>query len=96
MPVQTQSISAKIIRRNQKKLLQEPIPLKAFTTEEWYNSRDVLPNCTGPFLIIVNGIYYKAVYNRKKMLFRADEELRETVFRVKEQTVLWKYLTHNN
>jgi hypothetical protein len=72
------------------------VALDLLANDEWYDAAKVLPEDPAPVLIVVNGVYYKAVYNRKKNLFRADEELRETLFRVKENRILWKYMTRNN
>jgi hypothetical protein len=56
----------------------------------WKNcNRDGLPNDSQRVLICVGGVYYLAVFDRPKSLFRIEEELLETVFRIGHHDIYW-------
>jgi hypothetical protein len=56
----------------------------------WNNSQvDGLPKDREEILISVDGVYYIAMYDEEKKLFRVENEQKETFFRVNEQVIYW-------
>jgi hypothetical protein len=57
----------------------------------WFDSeRDELPSGIEPLLFRTEGVYYCGTFDAEKRLFRADDELRQTVFRIPASRVFWK------
>ena len=56
--------------------------------------RESLPEDKQEVLISVEGVYYVAVFDAVKTLFRVEEELKETVFRPEDQRIFWSECYH--
>ena len=60
-------------------------------SRRWFDTAvDPLPSGIDPLLIRVSGVYYHATFDVSKSLFRAVDELRQTIFRLPEYRVFWK------
>jgi hypothetical protein len=63
---------------------------KLAAKKRWFDSeRDPLPKNAQHTLINVKGVYFMAVFQEEKQLFRAVDELLETVFRISDHHVFW-------
>lgn len=67
------------------------VRFKSHDQDGWFDSHsDPLPSGIEPLIFHVGGVYYYGSFDSRKQLFRADEEMRETVFRIPAIRVYWK------